>query len=73
MNSLCLSLSHTDEESGLEIVANEDLAAQRNLILFIDIYRIEQVIRNLITNAVRDLELLLYGYLLFTPILCIGR
>ena len=35
------------------IVPNEDLVAQRNLILYIDIFRIEQVIRNLITNAVK--------------------
>ena len=45
-----------DEESGLDTVADESVAAQRSLILYMDIYRIEQVIRNLITNAV--------GYLL---------
>ena len=33
-----------DEESSL--------SAQRSLVLYIDIYRIEQVVRNLITNAV---------------------
>ena len=30
----------------------ESLSAQRSLVLYMDIYRIEQVIRNLITNAV---------------------
>ena len=44
--------SFVDEESGLDMVADESLSAQRSLILYIDIYRIEQVIRNLITNAV---------------------
>jgi signal transduction histidine kinase len=45
-------LSHTDEESGFDMVPDESLSAQRSLILYMDIYRIEQVIRNLITNAV---------------------
>ena len=36
------------------MIPNEDLVAQRSLIIYIDIYRIEQVIRNLITNAVRE-------------------
>jgi len=44
-----------DEESGLDIVSTELLVSQRSLILYVDIYRIEQVIRNLITNAVRKL------------------
>jgi signal transduction histidine kinase len=48
-------LSHTDEETGFDMVPDESLSAQRSLILDIDIYRIEQVIRNLITNAVRYL------------------
>ena len=39
------------------MVSDEALAAQRSLILYIDIYRIEQVIRNLITNAVREIYL----------------
>ena len=39
----------------------ESLSAQRSLVLYMDIYRIEQVIRNLITNAVR--------YLTFTVML----
>ena len=34
------------------MVPNESLSAQRSLILYVDIYRIEQVIRNLINNAV---------------------
>ena len=41
----------------MDIQSSELLAAQRNMILNIDIYRIEQVIRNLITNAVRDIYL----------------
>eukprot|EP01036_Dinobryon_divergens_P034723 gene34723-biopygen27455 len=47
------SVSAADEESGLDSVADESLSAQRSLILYIDIYRIEQVIRNLITNAMK--------------------
>ena len=47
----------SDEEAGVDIQSSELLAAQRNMILNIDIYRIEQVIRNLITNAVRDIYL----------------
>jgi hypothetical protein len=42
------------------MVSYEALAAQRSLILYIDIYRIEQVIRNLITNAVREIYLYFY-------------
>ena len=42
------------------MVSDEALAAQRSLILYIDIYRIEQVIRNLITNAVREFCLYFY-------------
>ena len=42
------------------MVSDEALAAQRSLILYIDIYRIEQVIRNLITNAVREICLYFY-------------
>ena len=54
----------------MDIVPTEHLAAQRNLILYIDIYRIEQVIRNLITNAVRILicnfpELVFIGFSLY--------
>ena len=41
-----------DEENGLNMVPDESLVVQESLILCIDIYRIEQVIRNLITNAV---------------------
>lgn len=33
-------------------ISDESLAAQREAYLHIDIYRIDQVIRNLITNAV---------------------
>ena len=50
--------SRADVESGLDMASLPDeessLSAQRSLILYIDIYRIEQVIRNLITNAVRQ-------------------
>eukprot|EP01036_Dinobryon_divergens_P061853 gene61853-biopygen30372 len=42
-----------DEENGLDGVGNAVLEAQRNLVVYIDIYRIEQVIRNLITNAMK--------------------
>ena len=44
--------SPQDEESGLERLSDEAISAQRNLILYTDIYRIEQVLRNFITNAV---------------------
>eukprot|EP01036_Dinobryon_divergens_P028060 gene28060-biopygen22994 len=48
------SLTMADEESGLDIVPpDESLSAQRSLVLYMDIYRIEQVIRNLITNAIK--------------------
>ena len=43
---------HTDEESGLTRLSDEAISAQRNLIVYTDIYRIEQVLRNFITNAV---------------------
>jgi hypothetical protein len=36
----------------MDMVPDESLVVQESLILCIDIYRIEQVIRNLITNAV---------------------
>ena len=45
-----------DEETGLDTFSVESLDAQRSLVLYIDIYRIEQVIRNLITNAVREIK-----------------
>ena len=44
-----------DEENGLVVangISDESLAAQRKAYLHIDIYRIDQVVRNLITNAV---------------------
>eukprot|EP01035_Chromulina_nebulosa_P069373 gene69373-biopygen29084 len=48
------SLTIADEESGPDIVPpDESLSAQRSLILYIEMYRIEQVIRNLITNAMK--------------------
>eukprot|EP01036_Dinobryon_divergens_P037530 gene37530-biopygen29716 len=47
------SVSAADEENGMDMVPDESLSAQRSLILHIDIYRIEQVIRNLITNAMK--------------------
>ena len=46
-NLLCRHLS--DKQSGL---GNVVLAAQSSLVVYVDIYRIEHVIRNLITNAV---------------------
>ena len=42
-----------DEESGYCVQAREAIVAQRNLTVSFDMSRIEQVIRNLITNAVR--------------------
>jgi hypothetical protein len=55
--TLFFNIRLSDEEAGVDIQSSELLAAQRNMILNIDIYRIEQVIRNLITNAVRDIYL----------------
>lgn len=42
----------SDEENGVGGQLSEALVMQSNLTFYIDIYRIEQVIRNLITNAV---------------------
>ena len=50
--SFTIAFYCADEENGLDGVGNAVLEAQRNLVVYIDIYRIEQVIRNLITNAV---------------------
>ena len=47
---------HADEESGFGVLSCIALAAQRNLTVNFDMSRIEQVIRNLITNAVRRYE-----------------
>ena len=54
LHGFLVSIVLVDEESGRGSgLAMEALAVQSNLTLNIDIYRIEQVIRNLITNAVR--------------------
>eukprot|EP01035_Chromulina_nebulosa_P069316 gene69316-biopygen17506 len=45
--------SQKDEESGYCVQAREALVAQRNLTVSFDMSRIEQVIRNLITNAMK--------------------
>eukprot|EP01035_Chromulina_nebulosa_P069335 gene69335-biopygen23142 len=50
------TMSVADEENGLVVVTgirDESLAAQREAYLHIDIYRIDQVVRNLITNAMK--------------------
>lgn len=53
--------SVSDEENGVGGQLSEALMTQSNLTFYIDIYRIEQVIRNLITNAVTNP--FLYSYL----------
>eukprot|EP01036_Dinobryon_divergens_P028820 gene28820-biopygen23482 len=42
-----------DDENGLSLQSDEVVNAQKQSFLYIDIYRIEQVIRNLITNAMK--------------------
>eukprot|EP01035_Chromulina_nebulosa_P069251 gene69251-biopygen6297 len=42
-----------DEENGVGGQLSDALMTQSNLTFYIDIYRIEQVIRNLITNAMK--------------------
>ena len=52
---MCVLVAVGDIEQG----SAADRAAQRDAFLNVDIYRIEQVVRNLVTNAVGILVLLM--------------
>ena len=52
---LLIAASILDEETGSAVV-EEALLAQKSVCLQVDMCRIEQVIRNLITNAVRTCD-----------------
>ena len=65
-----------DEESGGVLLAGSTLAAQRDAFLHVDIHRLDQVIRNLITNAVLPVITVIYLVLTFSlllPLFNFGR